>query len=158
SSEQIRARNVFDEREVARLLAVFVQHRRQIIQQACAKNCYHAGIWIEDRLPRSVRAGVTQRDRGNADLLSPEQHEALLINFRQPVTLFSTDRPVLRRRNALCYHAANRTVNLPIAATQLFNRPHVWEDQSMLWTFARAFAVNGLRAGNDDLFDREIVL
>src|SRR5262245_25005480 len=28
----------------------------------------------------------------------------------------------------------------------------------MPWTFACAFAVNGLRAGNDDLFDREIVL
>src|SRR5204863_8916424 len=41
---------------------------------------------------------------------------------------------------------------------QLLDRTDAWKDQSVLRTFARAFAVNGLRAGNDDLFDREIFL
>ena len=114
--------------------------------------------WIEDGLARSVRAGVPQGDCGNADLLSPEQDEPLLINFRQPVNGFATDGRVLRRGNAFCDRSANRAVHLPIAATQLLDRANAWKDQSVLGTFARAFAVNGLRAGNDDLFNRKIFL
>src|SRR5204862_5612351 len=77
--EQIRACDILDEGKIARLLAILIKHRRQIIQQARAKNCNYAGVWIEDRLARSVRAGVTQRDCGNTGLLSPEQHEPLLV-------------------------------------------------------------------------------
>src|SRR5882757_4483282 len=80
--EQIRARDIFNERKVARLLAVFVKHGRQIIQQTCAENRNHARVWIEDRLARTVRARVTQSDRGNTGLLSPEQYEPFLVNFR----------------------------------------------------------------------------
>ena len=36
-------------------------------------------------------------------------------------------------------------MNLPIAAPQLFDRPDIWKNQSVLRTFARAFAVNRLR-------------
>ena len=72
---------------------------------AC-KNRDHAGVRIKDRLARSVCAGVTQRDRGNTDLFSPEQHQPLLINFRQAVNGFATDRRVLRSRNARCDRAA----------------------------------------------------
>src|SRR3954454_4351840 len=122
-----------------------------MVQQTGTKNCYHAGVRIEDGLARSVRAGVTQRDCGNADLLSPEQHQPLLVNFRQAINGFSTDRRVLRRRYALCDRSANRTVHLPIAATQLLDRADAWKDQPVLRTFAGTFAVNGLRAGNDDL-------
>ena len=157
-SEQIRVRDIFNEGKVARLLAVFVKHGRQIIQQTCAKNRNHARVWIEDRLARTVRARVTQRDGGNTGLLSPEQHEPLLVNFRQPVNGFAADRRVLGRGNAFRDRAANRAMHLPVAATQLLDRTDARKDQSMLWTLARAFAVNGLRAGNDDLFDREIFL
>src|SRR5262249_51266897 len=83
-SEQIRARNVFDERKIARLLAVFVQDGGQIVQQSRAKNRDPPGVRIKDRLAGSVRAGVTQRDGTNADLLSPEKHKPLLVHFRQP--------------------------------------------------------------------------
>src|SRR5262249_15261996 len=62
SSEQIRRRYVFDEGEIAGLVAVFVQNWRQIVQQPRTKNCNHAGVRIEDRLARPVRTGVTQRD------------------------------------------------------------------------------------------------
>src|SRR5215475_14479851 len=152
--EQIRTSNIFYERKIPRLLAVFVQHWRQIIQQACAKNCDHAGVRIEDGLARPVCAGVTKRDCGNAYLLSPEQHEPLLVNFRQPVNGFATHWCVLRGRKTFCDRAAIRAVHFPIAATQLLDRPHAWKDQSVLRTFSRAFAINGLRTGDDDLFDR----
>src|SRR5213083_512099 len=49
-------------------------------------------------------------------------------------------------------------MHLPIATTQLLDRTDARKDQSVLRTFARAFAVNGLRARDDDLFDREIFL
>ena len=154
SRQQIRPCDVFNERKIACLLAIFVKHWRQIIQQTCAKNRDHARVWIEDRLARSVRAGVTQRDRRNTDLLSPEQDEPLLIDFRQTVNGFTADRRVFRCGNAFCDRAANRAMHLPIAVAQLFDRSDAWKDQSVLRTFARAFAVNGLRAGNDDFFDR----
>ena len=117
SGEQICARDIFDERKIARLLAIFVQHGRQIVQQSRAKNRNHTRIRIEDRLTRSVSTGVTQRDCGNADLLSPEKHKPLLVNFGQPINGFATDRRVLRRGDAFCDRATNRAVHLPIAAT-----------------------------------------
>src|SRR4029077_16272621 len=143
-SEQIRAGNVLDERKIPRLFAVFVQNRPQIIQQTCAKNRNHSGVRIEDRLARPVRAGVTKRDCGNTDLLSPEQHESLLINFRQAVNGFPPHRCPPRRGKTLCDRSANRAVHLPIAATQLLDRGGAWKDPPVLRTFARAVAVNGL--------------
>ena len=79
--EQIRARDIFNERKIAGLLAVFIKNRRQIIEQTRAKNRDHAGIGIEDRLSRSVSARVTQRDGWDPDLFSPEQYQFLLIDF-----------------------------------------------------------------------------
>ena len=114
--EQVGARDVFDKRKVARLFAVFVKHRRQIVQQTRAENRDHAGVRIEDRLARSIRARVTQRDGGNAGLFSPKQHQFFLVDFRQAVNGFAADRRVFRRRRAGRELAANRAMHLPIAA------------------------------------------
>ena len=80
--EQIGARDVFDEGQVARLFAIFEKNRRQIVEQARAENRDHSGVRIEDRLARAVGAGITQRHRRNADLFSPEQHQLFLVDFR----------------------------------------------------------------------------
>src|SRR4030095_8358934 len=50
--------------------------------------------------------------------------------------------------NALCNRAADRTMHLPIAFAQLLHRAHRWKNYFMLGTLARAFAIDGLRAGN----------
>ena len=79
--EQIRARDILNERKIASLLPVFIKNRRQIVKQTGAKNRDHAGIGIEDRLSGSVSARVTQRHGWNPDLFSPEQDQFLLIDF-----------------------------------------------------------------------------
>src|SRR5213592_2449753 len=71
--EQVCPGDVLNERKIACLLTILIKHRRQIVQQPCAENRNYTRIWIEDRLARSVGAGVTQRDGGNAHLLSPKQ-------------------------------------------------------------------------------------
>src|SRR6202040_4429654 len=48
--EPIPARDILDERKIARLLTILVKNRRQIIEQARAENRDHAGVGIEDRL------------------------------------------------------------------------------------------------------------
>ena len=80
--QQIGARDVFHEREIARLLAVFVEDRREIVEQTRAEDRDHAGVGIEDRLARTVGAGVAQRDGRNARLFAPEQDQPFLIDLR----------------------------------------------------------------------------
>src|SRR5437868_14000511 len=58
--EQIGPRNIVDEREIACLFAIFIKHWRQIVEQSSAKNCDHAGVWVEDRLAWPVGARVTE--------------------------------------------------------------------------------------------------
>src|SRR5260370_17474465 len=101
--KQIGARDIFNEGKVTCLLAIFIKDRRQVVQQTRAENRNHAGVRIEDRLARSVSAGITQRDRGNTDLLPPKKYQSLLVNFGQPVNCFPAHRRVLRRRRALAY-------------------------------------------------------
>src|SRR5215218_2224508 len=66
--EEVGARYILDEREVARLFAVLVQNRCEIIEQARAENCDHTGVGIENGLARTVSAGITERDRRDAAL------------------------------------------------------------------------------------------
>ena len=82
SREQIRARDVLDEREIASLLAILVENRREIVQQTGAENRDDTGVRIENRLARPVSARITERDGWDADLFSPKQHEFFLIDFR----------------------------------------------------------------------------
>ena len=106
-------------------------------------------------MPRAVSARVTQRDGGDADLLPPEEHEFFLIDFRQPVNGFTTDGCVLWRRRAFCNRAANRTMNLPVAAPQLLDRADRRKNQAVFRANAGAFAVNRLRARDDYFLDRQ---
>ena len=69
--EQIGARDVFDEGKIARLFAIFVKNRRQIVEQARAENRDHAGVWIEDRLARPVGAGIAQARRSGCRFVCP---------------------------------------------------------------------------------------
>ena len=46
--EEIGARDVFHEREVAGLLAVLIKNGREIVEQARAEDRDHAGVGIED--------------------------------------------------------------------------------------------------------------
>src|ERR1700686_427513 len=80
--EEICSSDIFDEGKIARLLAVLIKHGWKIIQQARAKNRDHTGVWIEDRLARSVGTRVAQRDCGDSDLLAPKQYQFFLIDFR----------------------------------------------------------------------------
>ena len=82
SGEQICARDVLNERKIACLFPIFIKDRGQLIDQAGAKNRDYAGVWIEDRLSRSVGTGITQRHRRDPDLPSPEQGQLFLIDFR----------------------------------------------------------------------------
>src|SRR2546423_13209262 len=41
SGEQIRARDILDERKIARLLTILVKNRRQIIESARTEKCDH---------------------------------------------------------------------------------------------------------------------
>src|SRR6266478_8758039 len=102
----------------------------------------HAGVRIEDRLPRSVGAGVAQRNRGNTHLFSPEQHESLLIDLRQAVNGFAAHRRVLWRGNTFYDGVAHGAMHLPVAVTQLFDWAHAWKNQAVFRAFAGAFAVN----------------
>ena len=156
--EQIGTRNIFNEREIAGLFAIFVQHRRQIVEQARAENRDHAGVGIKNRLARSVRARVTERDRRNTDLFSPQQHEFFLIDFGETVNCFAANRSVLGCRRTLGHRAANGTMHLPIALLQLFHRAHGWKNETVFRTNPGAFAVNRLRTGEDDFFDWQIFL
>src|SRR5438477_5248733 len=79
--EQIRARDILNERKIAGLLSVFIKNWRQIVKQTGAKNRDHTGVRIEDRLSGSVSARVPQRNGWNPDLFSPEQDQFLLIDF-----------------------------------------------------------------------------
>src|SRR4029453_13709611 len=81
--------------------------------------------------------------------------QPLLINFRETVNSFSTDRRIFRSRNALCGGAADWAMHVPIALAQLFYRTHRWKYQSMFRTIAGAFAVNSLRAGNNNFLNRQ---
>ena len=80
--EQVRARDVFDEGEIAGLLPIFVKDRREIVEKARAENRDDAGVRIEDRLARPVGARVAKRDGRNPDLFAPKQDEFFLIDFR----------------------------------------------------------------------------
>src|SRR5207247_2698685 len=121
----------------------------KINPQAHAKNRDHPRIMIKDGLAGAVGAGVTQRDRGEADLFSPEQHEPLLIDFGKAVNGFATDGCVLGSRSAFGDCPANWAMDLPIAATQLLDRTHARKDQTVFRTLAGALAVNCWR-GRDD--------
>src|SRR5213075_320349 len=94
--EQICPRDVLDEREVAGLLAVFVEDGPQIVEQSRAEDRDHARVGVENRLARTVGARVTQRDGGNPDLFSPQQNQFFLVDLRQPVNSFAADRCTFR--------------------------------------------------------------
>jgi hypothetical protein len=49
-------------------------------------------------------------------------------------------------------------MHLPITFAQLLYRPHRRKNQSMVWTITGAFAVNSLRACDDDFLNRQILL
>jgi hypothetical protein len=83
-------------------------------------------------------------------LFAPEQHQFFLIHFRQAVNGFAANRRVLRSRNTPGDRAAKRAMHFPIAFAQLFHPSHRWKNHPVLGTFAGAFAVNGLRARDDD--------
>src|SRR5437870_6880625 len=70
--EQIRPRNVLDERKIACLLAIFVEHGRQVVKQTRAEDRDHSCVGIEDRLTRAVGARITQGNCGDSDLLAPK--------------------------------------------------------------------------------------
>src|SRR4030095_7143462 len=150
--EQIRARDVFNKREIARLFAIFVEDGRQIVEQARAENCDHAGVGIKNRLARSVGERVPERDRWDSNLFSPEQYKFFLIDLGQTVNRFAANRRAFRGRHALGDGPADRAMHFPVATAELFDRSHRWKNKVVFRTTTGAFAVNGLRAGHDNLF------
>src|ERR1041385_5946363 len=154
--EQVGPGDVFNKRHVTGLVAVFVKDGWQIIQQSGAENRNHAGVGIEDRLARAIGAGVAQRYGGDPGLFSPEQDEPFLIHLCQARNRLTAHRSVFGRWYALGDRAADWAMDLPVTAAQLVDRSDGWKNHSVLRTFRRAFAVNRLRAGDDNLFDRQI--
>ena len=155
--EQICPRDVLDEREVAGLLAVFVEDGPQIVEQSRAEDRDHARVGVKNRLARTVGARVTQRDGGNPDLFAPQQNQFFLVDFRQPVNGFAADWRAFRSRRRGRHRGADRAVNFPIAAFQLRDRPDLGKNETVFRTCGRAFAVNGLRGRDDDFFYRQIL-
>src|SRR4051812_9016039 len=76
--EQIRARDIFNERKVPGLFAIFVKDWRQTVEETRAENGDDAGVGIEDRLTRAVGAGVAQCNRRDSDLFAPKQDQFFL--------------------------------------------------------------------------------
>src|SRR5438105_14986441 len=84
-SEEISPRNILHKRKIAGLFSIFVEHRRQTVEQTRAENRDHAGVGVEDRLSRPVGAGITKRDCWDPGLFSPKQHQFLLIDLRSAI-------------------------------------------------------------------------
>src|SRR5262245_46723930 len=143
--QQVGAGDVFDEAEIARLGAVFIEDRRLLIEQTRAENGNDAGVRVEDRLARAISAGVTQSHRRNAGLLAPGQDELFLIHFGDGIDGLAAARRGLRRGRRLRAGATLRAMRPKVSGAQFVDGPRRREDQAMLLAARRALAVNRLR-------------
>src|SRR5207247_10384651 len=112
----------------------------KINPQAHAKNRDHPRIMIKDGLAGAVGAGVTQRDRGEADLFSPEQHEPLLIDFGKAVNGFAADGCGLGSRNAFGDCPANWAMDLPVGVKKLIDRTYAQIDVTVFREITGGYA------------------
>ncbi len=69
--KQIRVGDIFDEAQIARLVAIFIHDGWLTIQQARAKDGDNSGVGVEEGLSWAVGAGVPQGHGGNAGLFAP---------------------------------------------------------------------------------------
>src|SRR5215203_3132187 len=87
--EQVRPRHVLDEDQIARLPAILVDDRRQIIGEAGAEDGDDPGIGVEQRLPRTVGGGVAERNRRDARGSSPADDQPLLDELRDGIDVLA---------------------------------------------------------------------
>ncbi len=156
--EQVGARDVFDEAEVAGLAAVLVHDRRLVVEQARAEDGDDAGVGVEERLARAVGAGVTQGHGGDAGLLAPEENEALLIDLGESVDGLAAAGGGLGGGDRRGRFAADWAVDDEVAGAQLLGGAQERDDVAVLGAVSGAFAVDGLRACDDYLFDGQVVV
>ncbi len=156
--EEVGAGDVFHEAKVPGLTAVLVHDRRQLVEEARAEDGDDAGIGVEERLARTVGAGVTEGDGGDAGLLAPEQDQAFLVDLGEGVDGFAAAGSGLRCGDGRGGLAAERAMYAEVAGAELLGGAEHGNDVAVFRAQSSAFAVDGLGAGDHYFADGEVVV